>query len=90
MEGQKNPEQRLNEMFGSEEAELTRLNNELPQMRHELQELQDRELSLMNKLDLDRMTTLERQIPSFEERQQELEKRLMDKNGIQDFTDSIN
>ncbi len=90
MEGQKNPEQRLNEMFGSEEAELTRLNNELPQMRHELQELQDRELSLMNKIDLDRMTTLERQIPSFEERQQELEKRLMDKNDIQDFTDSIN
>lgn len=90
MEGQKNPEQRLNEMFGSEEAELTRLNNELPGMRHELQELQDRELSLMNKLDLDRMTTLERQIPSFEERQQELEKRLMDKNNIQDFTDSIN
>lgn len=35
-------------------------------MRNELEELQDHELSLMNKLDLDRMTTLERQIPSFE------------------------
>lgn len=84
-------------MHGSIESALFYLEHQLPAMQKELHELQDRELTSMNKIDLDRMTTLERQVPDLTKLLDILKKAVTPKrkltrdleSEVQDLGDSI-
>ncbi len=84
-------------MHGSIESALFFLEHQLPAMQKELRELQDRKLTSMNKMDLDRMTTLERQVPDLTKLLDILKKAVLPKqtlakhlkSDVQDLGDSI-
>lgn len=73
---------KLIEMHGSLESALFNIKHQLPAMQKELTELQDRDLALMNKSDLDRMMHLERVVPDFTELMHLLETAVNAKNQI--------
>lgn len=75
-------------MHGSIESALFYLEHQIPAMQKELEELQDRELTSMNKMDLDRMTTLERQVPDLTKLLEVLKKAVKPKNKLARDLDS--
>lgn len=93
MEGQRSPEQELNQMFGSEEAEFAKLQTLLPKIEAERAALGEIDSVQLTDLDLERMAELDENIREFKARLEQLSPKVEAKHNqehnIQDISNDF-